>query len=254
MEKKAYEYLLRCPSFPLIQRKFPDFVEFSKSVEVIPWQEEFAVADYNPEVIEFLEFLEALLEMKAITQEEFERETSNLPSYASKTGGVAFIEDNVVSFRDPNPEEHVVVHEIGHCYFKENDRIWSASYGGGESLFWLILRKDLPLNELSIFQYHSWLRKTLEGQTEEVAKEIVRRLSKLNLPVFPHVYTYQLFAGTMGIDAWKIPPHLLFDLESREWEKVKVSRTGLLSFFANLIVGASLGDSVYLAYLQAILP
>jgi hypothetical protein len=254
MEKKAYEYLLRCPSFPLIQRKFPDFVEFSKTVEVIPWQEEFAVADHNPEVIEFLEFLEALLEMKAISQEEFERETSNLPSYASKTGGVAFIEDNVVSFRDPNPEEHVVVHEIGHCYFKENDRIWSSSYGGGESLFWLILRKDLPLNELAVFQWHSWLRRTLEGQVEEVAKEIVRKLSKLNLPVFPHVYTYQLFAGTMGIDAWKIPGHLLFDLENKEWEKVKVSRAGLLSFFANLIVGASLGDSVYLTYLQAILP
>jgi hypothetical protein len=94
----------------------------------------------------------------------------------------------------------------------------------------------------------------LEGQVEEVAKEIVRRLSKLNLPVFPHIYAYQLYAGTMGIDASKIPPHLLFDLESREWEKVKVSRAGLLSFFANLIVGASLGDSVYLAYLQAILP
>jgi hypothetical protein len=250
---KAYEYLLRCPSFSLIARKFPDFVEFSKSVEVIPWQEEFAIADHNPEVIDYLEFLEKLLQMQAISQEEYERETSNLPSYASKTGGVAFIEDNVVSFRSPNPEEHVVVHEIGHCYFKENDRVWNASYGGGESLFWLILRKDLPLNELSIFQYHSWLRRTLEGQVEEVAKEVLKKLSKLNLPVFPHIYTYQLWAGTLGIDATKIPPHLLFDLESKEWEKVEVSKAGLMSFFANLIVGASLGDSVYLAYLQAIL-
>jgi hypothetical protein len=254
MGKKAYEYLIKCPNFPLIQRKFPDFVEFSKSVEVVPWADEYAVADYNPEVIDFLEFLEKLLHIQAIAQEEFERELSKLPSYASKTGGVAFIEDNVVSFREENPPEHIIVHEIGHCYFRENDRIWSASYGGGESLFWLILRKDLPLNELSIFQYHSWLRRTLEGQAEEVAKEVVKKLSKLNLPVFPHVYTYQLFAGTMGIDASKIPTHLLFDLENKEWEKVKVSREGLLSFFANLIVGASLGDSVYLAYLQAILP
>jgi hypothetical protein len=251
---KAYEYLVECPSFPLIAKKFPDFVEFSKTVEVVPWTDEYAVADYNPEVIDFLEFLEKLLHMQAITQEEFERELSKLPSYASKTGGVAFIEDNVVSFRDPNPEEHVVVHEIGHCYFKENDRIWSSSYGGGESLFWLILRKNLPLNELAVFQYHSWLRRTLEGQVEEVAEEVVKKLSKLNLPVFPHIYAYQLYAGTMGIDAWKIPPHLLFDLQNKEWEKVKVSRVGLLFFFANLIVGASLGDSVYLTYLQAILP
>jgi hypothetical protein len=249
---KAYEYLVRCPNFSLIARKFPDFVEFSKSVEVIPWQEEYAVADYNPEVIDYISFLEKLLDMQAITQEEFERETSKLPSYASKTGGVAFIEENVVSFREENPPEHIIAHEIGHCYFKENDRIWSASYGGGESLFWLILREDLPLNELAIFKYHLWLRRTLEGQVEEVAEEIVRKLSKLNLPVFPHIYTYQLFAGTMGIDAGKIPPHLFIDLENREWEQVKLSKAGLLSFFSNLIVGASLGDSVSSAYLQVL--
>jgi hypothetical protein len=249
---KAYEYLVRCPSFSLIQRKFPDFVEFSKSVEVVPWADEYAVADHNPEVIDFLEFLEKLLNMQAISQEEFEREIAKLPTYASKTGGVAWIEENIVSFREENPPESVIIHEIGHCYFKETDRVWSASYGGGESLFWLILRKDLPLNELSIFQYHSWLKRTLEGQVEEVAKEILKKLSKLNLPVFPHIYTYQLYAGTLGIDAWKIPGHLFFDLENKEWERVKVSREGLLSFFANLIVGASLNDSVYLAYLQAI--
>jgi hypothetical protein len=249
---KAYEYLVKCPGFLLIQRKFPDFVEFSNSVEVIPWQEEFEVADYNPEVIDHLEFLEKLLHMGAITQEEFQKELSNLPSYASKTGGVAFIEEGVVSFRDTNPPEHIIVHEIGHCYFKESDRIWNTSYGGGEALFWLILRTDLPLNELAIFQWHSWLRKTLEGQVEEVAKEVLKKLSKLSLPVFPHIYTYQLFAGTMGIDAGKIPGHLLFDLENNEWERVEVSKAGLLSFFANLLVGASGSDSVQLAYLYAL--
>ncbi len=249
---KAYEYLVRCQSFPLISKKFPDFTEFSKSVEVVPWEDEYAIADYNPEVIDYLEFLETLWQMQAITQEEYEREVSKLPAYASKTGGVAFIEEGVVSFREENPPEHIIVHEVGHCYFKENDRVWSASYGGGESLFWLILRKDLPLNELSIFQYHSWLRRTLEGKAQEVAKEVLKKLSKLNLPVFPHIYTYQLFAGTMGIDASKIPPHLLFDLQNKEWEKIEVSKTGLLSFFANLIVGASLNDSTHLAYLQAI--
>jgi hypothetical protein len=116
----------------------------------------------------------------------------------------------------------------------------------------LILRQDLPLNELAIFQWHSWLRRTLEGRVEEVAEEIVRKLSKLNLPVYPHVYAYQLFAGTLGIDANKIPPHLLIDLESKEWERVEVSKAGLLSFFSNLLTGAGLGDSVYSTYLQAI--
>ena len=249
---RAYDYLVRCPSFPLIKRKFPDFTEFSKSIEVVPWEDEYAVADRNPEVIDHLEFLEKLLQMQAITQEEYEREVSKLPAYASKTGGVAFIEEGVVSFRDENPPEYVIIHEVGHCYFRENDMVWSSSYGGGEALFWLILRQDLALNELAIFQWHSWLRRTLEGRVEEVAKEIVRKLSKLNLPVFPHVYAYQLFAGTFGVDAEKIPPHLLIDLESKEWDKVELSRAGLLSFFSNLIVGASLGDSIYSVYLQAI--
>jgi hypothetical protein len=249
---RAYDYLIKCPSFLLIQRKFPDFVEFSKSVEVVPWEDEYAVADYNPEVIDFLDFLNKLLDMKAITQEEYERETSKLPAYASKTGGVAFMEEGVVSFRDKNPPEHVIVHEVGHCYFKENDRVWSASYGGGESLFWLILRKDLPLNELAVFQYHSWLKRTLEGQVKEVAKEVLKKLSKLNLPVFPHIYTYQLYAGTLGVDAGKIPGHLLFDLENKEWERIEISKAGLLSFLANLITGAGLGDSICIAYLQAI--
>jgi len=249
---KAYDYLIRCPSFPLISRKFPDFVEFSKSVDVVPWEDEYAIADRNPEVIDQLSFLEALLEMKAITQEEFERETAKLPAYASKTRGVAFIEERVVSFRDENPPENVVIHEAGHCYFREPDQIWNASYGGGEALFWLILRQDLPLNELAIFQYHSWLRRTLEGRVEEVAREIVRKLSKLNLPVSPHVYTYQLWAGTMGVDVEKIPHHLFIDLENREWKRVEVSKAGMLSFLANLLVGVGLGDSIYSAYLQAI--
>jgi hypothetical protein len=251
-EMRAFDYLVRCPSFSLIQRKFPDFVEFSKSVEVVPWDDEYAIADRNPEVIDQLTFLEALLEMKAITQEEFERETAKLPAYASKTGGVAFIEEGVVSFRDENPPEHIIVHEVGHCYFRENDMVWSSSYGGGEALFWLILRQDLPLNELAIFRWHSWLRRTLEGRVEEVAEEIVRKLSKLNLPVFPHVYTYQLWAGTMGVDVEKIPHHLFIDLENREWERVEVSKAGMLSFLANLITGAGLGDSIYLTYLQTI--
>jgi len=82
--------------------------------------------------------------------------------------------------------------------------------------------------------------------------QVFLKLSKLNLPTFPHIYAYQLFAGTMGIDAGKIPPHLLFDLQNKEWEKVEVSKEGLLSFFSNLIVGAGLGDSVYSTYLQAI--
>ncbi len=249
---KAYEFLVRCPSFPLISKKFPDFTEFSKAVEVVPWEEEYAIADHNPEVIDFLEFLEKLLQMRAISQEEYEREVSKLPAYASKTGGVAFIEKRIVSFRDSHPAEHIVVHEVGHVYFRENDMVWSSSYGGGEALFWLILRQDLPLNELAIFQWHSWLRRTLEERVEEVAEEIVRRLSKLNLPVFPHVYAYQLWAGTMGVDVEKIPQHLLIDLENEKWREVEISKAGLLSFFANLITGAGLGDSIHSTYLKTI--
>jgi len=62
---RAYDYLVKCPSFPLIKRKFPDFTEFSKSIEVIPWEDEYAIANRNPEVIDYLEFLEKMLQMQA---------------------------------------------------------------------------------------------------------------------------------------------------------------------------------------------
>jgi hypothetical protein len=249
---RAYVYLSKCPSFLLIQKKFPDFVEFSKSIEVVPWEDEYAVVDYNPEVIDFLEHLNKLLDMKAKTEEEYEREVSKLPSYACKTGGIALIEKGAVSFRSENPSERIIVHEIGHCYFRESDLVWDYSYGGGEGLFWLIIKDDLPLNEGAIFQWHSWLRRTLEGKVEEVAEEIVGRLSKLNLPVFPHIYTYQLFGGTIGVDMDKIPPHLFEDLASKEWERVKVSRVGMLTFLDSIITGAILEDTVCSAYLRAL--
>jgi hypothetical protein len=47
----------------------------------------------------------------------------------SLSGGIAFIDNNVISFRSENPSEGVIVHEIGHCYFKEVDKVWNASYG-----------------------------------------------------------------------------------------------------------------------------
>jgi hypothetical protein len=176
----------------------------------------------------------------------------NFPSYASRTEGVAFIEDNVVSFRSQNPPERVVVHEIGHCYFKEVDKIWSADYGGGELLFWLIIQKDLQLDERAIFLYHKWLRRILEGQVEEVEKEIVKRLSKLHLPVYPHIYTYQLYSGSLGMGMEDVPPELLFDLENPRWQEVKVSRNEFLAFLSNILVGAMYSDSFCVAYVKAL--
>lgn len=72
-----------------IKDALPKMVEFSKQVEVIPWKEEFQVADKNPEYIDQINLLEMMLKSKLITEEEFKREVKKIP-YASKTLGVAF--------------------------------------------------------------------------------------------------------------------------------------------------------------------
>jgi len=247
----AYEYLSKCPSFSVIRKKFPDFVEFSKEVEVIPWEEEFAVADYNPEVAKTLRFLHELWKMKALSNEEYEKELKQFENeYSSLTLGVAFIEEKRVSFRFMPPEEHVVVHEVGHCYFQAHDRVWNSVYCGGETLFWTIIARDLPLNELSIFEYHAWLEDILSGNQEKVEKKILSKLSKLSLPIYPHILTYALWMGSILSD--RIPPELFEDLQSSEWSKVVVQKQDLISFLDNVILGTYYGDPTAQVFLMSL--
>jgi len=255
----AYNYLLiDTETFKKIKEKFPDFVEFSKTVEVIPWQEEFNVADRNPELLEELKFWNSLLESKLITPEEYNKNTKHIKQakYISRTEGLAIIEDNVVSFRDKNPSTYVVIHEIGHCYFKEPDTIWNATYGGGEYLFWLTIEKNLKINENTIKYYHKLLKDAIDNNTKAVETEILSKLSKLELDVYPHIGTYMLMAGTIPHTLSKLPIDIeieIFDnLNSNKWQDIKVEKEDIISFFLNTLEGVRWNDPFYKEYFEAI--
>jgi hypothetical protein len=127
----------------LLKEAFPSMLETAKKTPVFPWKEEYNIADKNPEIIETIKHFESLLLRGLITEKEFQDKLSSVKfKYASRTEGIAFINEGFVSFRDEKPSMGVILHELGHIHFKENDYIWGALYGGGEKLFWLGLKKD----------------------------------------------------------------------------------------------------------------
>jgi len=156
--------------------------EFSKEVEVIDWKEEFNIKDKNPEIIDEIEFWEYLLKNNLITEKEFDEKINSLPRvYTSKTLAISFKEINQVSFREEFPSFPVILHELGHCYFKEDDPIWSNTYCGGESIMWLILYNKLEGNEETIKKYHSLLHlgytnpSELENQLNKIAEILIKK-------------------------------------------------------------------------------
>lgn len=82
------------------------------------------------------------------------------------------MENNTVSFRSKAPRFHILLHELGHCYFKEPDPIWSAVYGGGEELLWLILKDCVEGDEESIRRWHNLMHMALEEKKEKLMKHL----------------------------------------------------------------------------------
>jgi hypothetical protein len=160
---------------------------FSSQVEIIPWQEEFAVADKNPEVIEEIEYWDFLAESGAIPQEEANRrieEVLRKNTYSSRTEGIAFMEEGTVSFRSKVPKLHIILHELGHVFFKEPDPVWSDAYAGGETLMWLSIKGYAQTKgEESIQRWHEYMKmvrenpEKLKAILDEKAQRVIDRLN-----------------------------------------------------------------------------
>ena len=230
-----------------IRSVFPAFLETAGEVEVIAWREEFQVADYNPELIEEVEFWTTLYRSGLITKEEWERRV-NVRTYASKTMGVAFIDAKEVSFREEVPSKTVLVHEVGHVHFREVDSFWSSAYGGGEILFWLGVEGRVSITEEGIRRFMGLFRKTCEGKHLEVAQEIVERIAPLyGDEIVPNFYTICLYAGWIPENAMSfgIDP---FDLKNPNWTKVKPFKEDVAMFFPNLTSGLQHQDPFWTEY------
>ena len=253
---KAIEFLERHypDTLKVLEDKFPEFVKTARRIKVIPWREEFQVADKNQEVIDEIEFWETLAKGGLISEEEAGRRINALlkeKGYSSKTMGIAFIEAGEVSFRNEVPPLSVLLHEIGHVHFKEPDPVWSSTYGGGETLFWLALKKDYPIGEEEIRRFHSLFKRAQNGEHLEVAKEIVEKVAPLwGEQIVPAFYPLCLAAGWSPHYVYEAASEELdpFDLKNPEWEKVLPHRNDVVTFFIELTEGLKYQDSFWTEY------
>jgi len=220
---------------------FPKMAEYAKRVKVIPWQDEFAVADKNPEVLDEADFWRFLAENGLVSQEEAQKRIkeafSKVSGIVSKTMGVAFMESNEVSFRGAVPL-YVALHELGHCYFKEPDPVWSAKYGGGEEVMWFFIREIFSPERIdpeeAVRFWHELAKGVWDEETRKRAKDLIssvarkilgedlykvdEELRQMGYPL-DDLYRYALWSGTLPpkdeIEAFH--SFLINVLEGKRW-------------------------------------
>lgn len=240
-----------------LKKIFPEMVAFSKKVPVIPWKEEYNIADKNPEVIETLQTLEDLLSKNLITEEEFREKSSKLlenENFASRTEGIAFIEEGLVSFRDEKPSLRVILHELGHVYFQEPDLYWNATFGGGETLLFLALKEKFLIKEEQIITYMTYLKKAYTSPSD-IGKELANTLHQ-KLPFIdcvPHLYAYMLFAGVIPAkDVINNTELTILEPTSQEILSIPYNTQGVVSFLINMIEGLKFNDPFFITYASAL--
>lgn len=140
------------------KKRFQDMYEFTKEIQVIPWQEEFNIKDENESTIDELEFLNFMVQNKMISEEEIQKTISNMPNYSSKTLIISFVNDKIISFREKRPDFYIVLNEIGNTYFNEYDIEWNYNNISGEILMWLIINDKFNGDENTIKQWHKIIR------------------------------------------------------------------------------------------------
>lgn len=255
---KLIDLLNKYSEFGKIQTLFPCMIETAKEVEVVAWSKEYEVADKNPQVIAIEEFYDILLKEGLITEEKYKKYIEKaVTGYASRTEGVAFIDEKKVSFRKPNPTPRVVFHELGHIHFREPDPIWSSAYGGGEVLFHLAIAGQFHIREDHIRHYHQLLRQadiTPKSLANELAEQIC---SKTQIDCYPHLYALELYAGTIPDDLLEQLnrlnlEYLYTDLTEPEWEHIDVSAEGVRHFLVNTAIGLHYNDGFCINYARAI--
>ena len=221
------------------KEKFPLIFEFSKEVEVLPWREEFGIADFNPEVVDKLEELEEKLKEGLISKEEYEREVRNLKE-ASRTEGIAFLEKKQVSFRRERPHLSLVLHELGHVFFGESDRIWSSRYGGGEFLMRLIIEEVVDGDEKTVRDFMEFL-KQLDENPEKAGRLLDRAAQAVSKKYGLSCTGAREFSLRCGV--------ILFPSERTE----ALSREECSMFVINMLEGANFKDPLWTECLKELL-
>ncbi|MFN3787663.1 MAG: hypothetical protein ACK4SW_04590 [Sulfurihydrogenibium azorense] len=209
----------------IVKEKLPEMYKFAKEVQVIQWQKEFEVADKNPEVFKNIKVLEMLYDSKMISEEEYIQQRDEIlrSGYASITMGVAFIEDKQVSFREKIPGINVILHELGHIYFRVSDLVWNAMYGGGEVLMHLALANKIGIPEKQIREYmsiYSIIRSAPLEKIEEIERIIGENIQKQIDIDLNRILPMTIMAGTLPTIRLEKGEELLYT----EWDPVKIQQ------------------------------
>lgn len=258
---KAIELIEKLDIFSKLQKLFPEFIESAKTITIIPWQEEFQIADKNPELLDAMDFYAMLYKNKMISQEEYEKQINELftqaKGYISRTEGISFIKEREISFRSPKPKITYVIHEIGHIHYEEPDPVWSATYGGGELLMQLALFQNYTTNDASIRHYHSIIHNASilpENTTRELAEAIIQ---KTKLPCYPSLHAISLFSGAIPDGLWeqlrgRKLEEIYDKLSDSRWEQVKVTYSNIRIFLTGVLEGLRYRDSFSIAFAKAL--
>ncbi|MEO0287949.1 MAG: hypothetical protein ABIM41_06560 [candidate division WOR-3 bacterium] len=240
LKENYYEFFVK------LKKHFPAMLSFSKEVKIVPWKKEYNIADYNPELIENIKQLEIFLQNGFITEKEFLEKKEKLLQnnrYASRTEGIAFIDQKIVSFRDVKPSIKIVLHELGHIYFKEPDIFWSEIYGGGEILFWLALNEKFFIKEENIKTHMNYLKKA-HTEPQQLGIELASLLSKKIKIENPHLFSYALYAGILLRN--------MLNKNFQNLEKHSYTTEDILEFLNNIVVGLIYYDNFSICYAKAL--
>jgi len=112
----------------LLKELFPEMLETARRVPVLPWKEEYNVADKNPEIIETIQDLERLVDEGKITNEEFEKRISqsdlNVLKLADNTGWTVAHE---MAYRGCS-FDHLDLKKIKKVLKIRNDEEWTVAH------------------------------------------------------------------------------------------------------------------------------
>lgn len=238
-------------TFQAFKEKFPKMFEFSKEVKIVPWKEEYAVGDCNPEIVDALKELHESLEKRLISPKEYlerfeELRKEFVKEGASKTEGMAFPERKEVSFRDKKPSFYVVLHELGHVYFKVDDSLWKARFGGGELVFWLILRGEIDAEERNEELVRAYINLFYKLQKEKKVKEVSDFLNEVARRVAKE---YNLFVRNAKELALSVGTLLSCvtgdDILKPESSSGELDRRSCFEFIIAMMDGTVLGETLW---------
>lgn len=219
-----------------LAHKFPDMVKFSKKVSVIPWEEGFAESEKSENYF-MITRLNYLLNQKKIKYEYYLSCLNELIKSNSHTLAIAFMDNNSVSFRYPDPPFELILHELAHLYFRVDDLLLSDKYMGSEILIKLGLKK-FNITEENIRNYHEIVNLTLRAPT--VAHRKITDIVSPALGLYKHLAAIAYYCGIiLNSDIVRLNMN---PKSNKGWRKIKITQHEILRFLQNIIAGLIYSD------------